>query len=176
LRALGPINDTVATVPMPALSHMHMDPEQPVPAAADGFMVDQLPAHALDTFIEVAGSGAEFPLGSVELRHLGGELRRPRPEHGALGSIDADYAMLAAGMVPAPELETPARAQIRSVKDALAPWAARHMYLNSAETQQDTASFWTEQVYHRLRRIKTTIDPDNIIRSNHAIRPALSHH
>ena len=31
LRALGPVNDTIATVPVPALSHLHMDPEQPVP-------------------------------------------------------------------------------------------------------------------------------------------------
>jgi Berberine and berberine like len=180
LRALGPIDDTLATVAMPALSHMHMDPEQPVPAAGDGLMVDQLPPDALDTFVEAAGANAQFPLTSIELRHLGGELRRPRPEHGALGSIDADYAMGAAGMVPAPELETAVRAQVQAVKDALAPWAAKQMYLNFAETQQDTASFWTEQTYHRLRRIKTTIDPDDIIRSNHPIPPAppraLSHH
>jgi len=39
LRALGPVNDTITTVPMPALSHLHMDPEQPVPAAADGMMI-----------------------------------------------------------------------------------------------------------------------------------------
>jgi hypothetical protein len=36
LRALGPVNDTTATVPMPALSHLHMDPEQPVPGLATG--------------------------------------------------------------------------------------------------------------------------------------------
>jgi FAD binding domain/Berberine and berberine like len=172
LRALGPINDTLATVPMPALSHMHMDPEQPVPVAGDGLMVDQLPADAVDAFVEAAGSGAEFPLVSIELRHLGGELRRPRAEHGALGSIDADYAMYAVGMVTAPELETPVRAQVQAVKDALAPWAARQTYLNFAETQHDTASFWTEQAYDRLRRVKTAIDPDNTIRSNHAIPPA----
>jgi hypothetical protein len=172
LRALGPINDTIATVPMRALSHMHMDPEQPVPLAGDGLMVDQLPADALDTFVEAAGSGAEFPLVSIDLRHLGGELRRPRPEHGPLAQIDADYAMFAAGMVPAPELETPVRAQVQAVKDALAPWAAKQMYLNFAETTRTAASFWTEQAYHRLRRIKTAIDPDDIIRSNHAIPPA----
>ena len=43
LRALGPVNDTIATVPVPALSHLHMDPEQPVPGAGDGFMLDRLP-------------------------------------------------------------------------------------------------------------------------------------
>jgi FAD binding domain len=33
LRALGPVNDTIATVPVPVLSHLHMDPEEPVPGA-----------------------------------------------------------------------------------------------------------------------------------------------
>ena len=27
LRALGPVNDTIASIPLPALSHVHMDPE-----------------------------------------------------------------------------------------------------------------------------------------------------
>jgi len=140
LRALGPVNDAIAAVPMPALSHTHMDPEQPVPSTGDGLMVDQLPAQTLDAFVEVAGAGAQFPLLSVELRHLGGELRRPRPEHRALASLEADYAMFAVGMVPAPELEAPVRAQVQTVKDALAPWAAMHMYLNFAETKRDPAT------------------------------------
>ena len=80
--------------------------------------------------------------------------------------------MFAAGMLPAPELETPVRAQVQTVKDTFAPWAGEHMYLNLAESRRDPASFWTEQAYHRLRRIKTTIDPDNLIRSNHPIPPA----
>jgi Berberine and berberine like len=79
--------------------------------------------------------------------------------------------MFAVGMLPAPELQAPVRSQVRAVKHALAPWAAKHMYLNFAETQQDTTTFWTEQAHHRLRRIKTAIDPDNVIRSNHAIPP-----
>jgi hypothetical protein len=171
LRALGPLNDTITTVQVPALSHMHMDPEQPVPAVGDGLMVDHLSADALDAFIEVAGPHAPFPLVSIELRQLGGQLRRNRPEHGALASIDANYAMSAVGMLPAPELEAPVRTQVQAVKTALAPWAARHMNLNFTETQQDAATFWTEQAHHRLRRIKTAIDPDDLIRSNHPIPP-----
>jgi hypothetical protein len=80
--------------------------------------------------------------------------------------------MGAVGMVPAPELEATVRTQVQAVKDALAPWAARHMHLNFAETRQPTESFWTEQAYHRLRRVKTAIDPDDVIRSNHPIPPA----
>ena len=171
LRALGPVNDTTAPVPMPVLTHLHMEPEQPVPAAADGLMVDQLPANALDAFVEVAGAHADVPLVSIELRHLGGELRRTRPEHGALASIDADYSMYAVGIVPTPELEASVRTQVRAAKAALAPWAARRMNLNFTETQQDAATFWGEQAYDRLRRIKTAVDPDDLIRSNHPIPP-----
>ena len=36
LRALGPVNDTIASISLPALSHVHMDPEQPVPGLGDG--------------------------------------------------------------------------------------------------------------------------------------------
>ncbi|HWX96204.1 MAG TPA: FAD-binding oxidoreductase [Solirubrobacteraceae bacterium] len=172
LRALGPIDDTIASVPMPALSHLHMDPEQPVPVLADGLMLNQLPAEALDAFVAVAGGGAESPLLSVELRHLGGELGRAQPQNGALSSIQAQYALLAVGLVPAPELESRARAQVAAVKEALAPWASRHMYLNFAETRRDPRSFWTEQAYRRLRRIKARVDPGNIIRANHPIPPA----
>ena len=172
LRALGPVNDTIATVPMPALSHLHMDPEHPVPAAGDGLTIAELPNHAIDAFVEAAGENAQFPLLTVELRHLGGALGRPHPTHGALSSIEAEYAMFAAGMVPAPEHEAPVHAQVQAVKAALAPWAAPHMYLNFAETQGDPASFWTEQAYHRLRRIKAAVDPDNVIRSNHSIPAA----
>jgi FAD/FMN-containing dehydrogenase len=172
LRALKPLNDTITTVQMPALTHMRMEPEQPAPAAGDGLMVDHLTADALDAFIEVAGAHAQFPLVSIELRHLGGELRRTRPEHGALASLDADYAMGAVGIAPAPELEAPVRTQVQAVKAALEPWVARHMYLGFAETPHDTATFWTEQAYDRLRRIKTAVDPDDLIRSNHPIPPA----
>lgn len=169
LRALGPVNDTIQTVPMPALSHLHMDPEHPVPASGDGLMLAELPAQAIDAFLDVAGETAQFPLLTVELRHLGGALGRPHPAHGALAAIHADYSMFAAGMVPVPELAGPVQTQIEAVKTAMGPWAASRMCLNFAETERDVATFWTQQAYHRLRRIKTAVDPDNIIRSNHPI-------
>ena len=172
LRALAPVNDTITTVPMPALSHLHMDPEQPAPGTGDGMMIDQLPGEAIDAFAAAAGPGAAFPLLSVEMRHLGGEFARPRPGNGALACLDAHYMLFAVSMTPVPELVAPVTAQIEAVKGALAPWAARQMYLNFAETQTPAAPFWTEQAYQRLRRIKANVDPDDIIRSNHPIPPA----
>ncbi len=134
LRALGPVNDTIATIPVPAMSHPHMDPEQPSPGAGDGLLLDRLPAEAIDAVTATAGAGAAFPLVSVEVRHLGGEFARPRPENGALASVEARYGLYAVGMTPAPGMIAPVMAQVGAIKDALAPWAARQMYLNFAET------------------------------------------
>ena len=46
------------------------------------------------------------------------------------------------------------------------------MYLNFAETQRPEAPFWTEQAYQRLRQIKATVDPGDMIRANHPVPPA----
>ena len=172
LRALGPVNDTITSVPMPALSHLHMDPEQPVPGAADGMMIASLPTEAVDAFVNAAGPGAAFPLLTAEIRHLGGEFARPHPSSGALACVNAGYVLHAASLTPVPDLVAPVTAQIETIKGALAPWAARQMYLNFAETQHPRAPFWTEQAYQRLRQIKASVDPGDIIRSNHPIPPA----
>jgi len=172
LRALGPVNDTIQAVPVPAVSHLHMDPEQQVPYAGDGMLLADLPSAAVDAFVRVSGADARYPLLTVEIRHLGGELARPRPGHGALASIDARYVLHAIGMTPDPEATAAVMAQAGAVKQALAPWAARQMYLNSAETATSAQPLWTEQAYHRLRRIKAKVDPGNLIRANHPIPPA----
>jgi len=169
LRALGPINDTIGTVPMPALGRPHMDPDHPVPAFGDGLLVAELPAQAMDAFVEAAGPNAEYPLLTVELRQLGGALSRPHPAHGALSSIEAKYSLFAAGTTPAAEDEARVRAQVQAVHAALAPWTASHMYSNFADTRRDPGSFWTEHAYNRLRRIKAAVDPHDLIRSNHPI-------
>ena len=172
LRALRPVNDTIATVTVPELLHVHMDPEQPAASLGDGLMLSRLPDQAIDALVNTAGTNATFPLASVEVRHLGGELGRDRRDNGALASLQAPYLLYAAGITPTPNLEAPARAQIGAVEDALAPWIAPHMYLNFSETSRPRATLWTEPAYHRLRQIKARVDPDDVIRSNHPVPPA----
>jgi hypothetical protein len=172
LRALRPVNDTIATITVPELLHVHMDPEQPAASLGDGLMLSRLPDQAIDALVNTAGTNATFPLASVEVRHLGGELGRDRRDNGALASLQAPYLLYAAGITPTPNLEAPARAQIGAVEDALAPWMAPHMYLNFSETSRPRATLWTEPAYHRLRQIKVRVDPDDVIRSNHPVPPA----
>jgi FAD/FMN-containing dehydrogenase len=170
LRALGPTLDTIQRIATPALSHMHMDPEHPVPCTGDGMLLQTLPPEAIDKIIQTAGAASSSPLVSLEVRQLAGELGRAHPQNGALAAVDAEYALYAVGIAPTPEAAARARAHVEVVMDALRPWAARQTYLNFAETRRDPRTLWTETAHHRLRRIKATVDPDNLIRSNQPVR------
>jgi UDP-N-acetylenolpyruvoylglucosamine reductase len=172
LRALGPVNDTIRTVAVPELLRLHMDPGQPAAWLGDGLLIAGLPDEAIDALVQTAGANAAFPLTSVEVRHLGGELGRHRSQGGALASLDAQYLMFAESITPTADLQAPSRAQIEAVQDALTPWAARHMYLDFAETSHPRATLWTSQAYHRLRQIKASVDPHDVIQSNHPVPPA----
>jgi hypothetical protein len=111
----------------------------------------------------------------VELRHVGGEMKRVRPANGALAAVDADYALFAAGPAPFPQAAAAVARSVAEVQSAMSPWAARQMYLNLAETHRRPSSFWTPEAYDRLRRIKTAVDPDDLIRSNHPVPPLHTH-
>jgi FAD/FMN-containing dehydrogenase len=171
LRALSPINDTVQITAMPSLSGVAMDPPQPVPVAGDGLMLRDFPAEALDALLSVAGPHAGPQLAIVELRHLEGQLARGRPDSGAVTSIPAKYALYAGGLAPTPDIQADSKSQIKAIQQALAPWATRYLHPNFAETKHAPESLWTEQAYERLRRTKATVDPDDVIRSNHPIQP-----
>ena len=73
------------------------------------------------------------------------------------------------GITPTAEAATAVRAQVELVKAAMAPWTARQMYLNLAETPRDPSTFWSEKSYERLRRIKAEVDPTNLIRANQPV-------
>ena len=172
LRALGPVNDTIKTAAVPELLHMHMDPDQPFAGLGDGLLITGLPDEAIDALVRTAGTNAAFPLTSVEVRHLGGELGRHRGEDSALGPLGAQYLMVAESATPTAELLAPTRAQIETVQDAVTRWAGEHMYLDFAETSHPRATLWTDHAYHRLRQIKASVDPHDVIQSNHPVPPA----
>ena len=166
LRALGPVMDTVATMPISGLSRLHMDPEEPVPGVGDGGMLTDVDGDLIDAVVEkTVGS----PLLSVELRHLGGAVARAKPEHGAVASFSAPYLMFAVGFTPSPEAAEAVDGAVHAIRAALAPWQAEHTYMNFAETRREAKSLFSEQAYHRLRRVKAAYDPENVIRSNHPI-------
>ena len=72
-------------------------------------------------------------------------------------------------MAPNPHVKTAVEASTRALLESLEAYRAPHTYLNFAETKRDARELFTEAAYHRLRRVKATYDPENVIRSNHEL-------
>ena len=169
LRQLGPVMDTVDWMPIEGLSHLHMDPEEPVPAVGDGGMLEDVDDHLIDLFVEaVVGK----PILSAELRHLGGAVARRSSQHGAVDAFESPYLMFAVGFAPTPEVGRIVHDSVAAVRQALAPWESDHTYMNFAEGRRKAATLFSSASYHRLRRIKALVDPTDLVRSNHPIPPA----
>jgi UDP-N-acetylenolpyruvoylglucosamine reductase len=168
-RELGPVIDTVKTIPITELSELHMDPPEPVPGMGDGFTLDELTE---ETIVAVVDLAVGSPFLSFEVRHMGGALAEAKPEHGALASIDAAYLGFAVGIPMSPEVGEAIGKQLDAMHERLAPWTSRHMYLNFRERSKDPAEFWQPDVYRRLQAVKARYDAGELIRSNHPVRPA----
>jgi hypothetical protein len=172
LRALEPEIDLFAAAPPIALSHLHMDPEHPVPGMGDHALLDALPAEAIDAVVAAAGHESGSPLLAVELRHVGGALSRVPAGAGARSRLDAAYILFAVGVPTTPELGAAIGARLAQVKAALAPWTAEKVYLNFAEGPTDTSTAFDADPFAALQAVKATYDPRDTIHANHPIAPA----
>jgi FAD binding domain len=172
LRELGPEIDTFMDMPPVALSYIHMDPPEPVPAMSDHQMLGSLPDAAVERVLELAGPGVDSALLMVELRHLGGALGRAPADAGALGAFRGEFAMFNAGIPADPEVARGLEAELGGLREAMSPFDAEVPYLNFAENPADVASAYTEASARRLAEVKAAYDPDGRFQANHEIDPA----
>ena len=154
------------------LRHLHMDPPQPVPGAGDGLNLIDVTPETIDAVVAVAGPGSGSPLLSLELRQLGGAISEPSPEHGAVGTIDAGFALFAVGMAANAEMKELVESRVAALKAALTPWTAERGYFNFADGPKDGESFYPPGTYRGLQWVKAAYDPAELFRASHPIRPA----
>jgi hypothetical protein len=169
LRALAPEIDTFAMIPPAGLSHIHMDPEQPVPALSGHMLLDELSDAAVDTLVAAAGPDSGSPLLAVELRHLGGALARRPDEHGATATIDASFSLFAVGVPMDAGVGAAIGTHLDRVTTAMRLWDTGGRCLNFTEEPIDASSAFSEPAYRRLRAVKAVYDPLDRIASNHAV-------
>ncbi|HEY0631894.1 MAG TPA: FAD-binding oxidoreductase [Thermoleophilaceae bacterium] len=169
LRELRPEIDTFATMEPVGLSHLHGDPETPVPGVSDTSLVDDLPQAAIDTFVAKAGPGSGSSLLAAELRQMGGAFARSGEGHGALSHIDAGYVAFGVGMTMNEQMTAAVERDSAELIDAMRPYGHGRSYSNFAERAVDASSFYAEETYRRLRAIRARVDPDGLMRANHVI-------
>ena len=169
LRELAPELDTFAVVRPAALGHLHMDPEDPVPFAMDGQLLDELPAAAIDTIVDVAGPNSGSPLLSLELRQLGGALSQAPTDAGAIASLDHAVLTLGVGMVMDHEIGIAVNRHLELAASALEAWDSGVRYANFIDVPTDTRLCYAPETFDRLQEVKDRYDPDDLFRANHAI-------
>jgi FAD/FMN-containing dehydrogenase len=160
LRELGPEMDTFAQVPPVALSHIHMDPEEPMAGISEHAMLDALPASAIDLVVDRFGKGSGSPLMMVEFRHLGGALGRA--SIGALSRLDGEYLMFAAGAVVNDALTAATEMAFSSLRETLAPWSSTRVFANFTERPTGPEALYGVTAATRLRAVRAAYDPDGV--------------
>ncbi len=170
LREIGePAMDSFDQIPATALTRIAMDPEPPVPGLGHHATLSELPDEAIDAFVAAAGPETDSPLLLAELRHLGGALRRPAENAGALDKLNAEFVMLGIGMLMDPALRDPIEDQLDKLHDAIKPWAAPGGYYNYAERSCDVEAILPEETCKRLSDVKRSWDPESRIVANHSV-------
>ena len=165
LRELGPELDTCAPAPPAALGHLHMDPEDPVPFAGRGQLLDELPAAAIDAVVEAAGPGSGSPLLSLELRLLGGALTQATPDAGAIAGLDHAFVTLAIGMVMNPDMGAAVNRHQDAVAKALERWDSGVKFANFVDVPTDPRMCYPSETFDRLQQVKARYDPDDLFRA-----------
>ena len=155
-----PILGGFGPMPSAAVAHLHGDPEEPVPAIADGVLLDHLDDSAIDAFLRVAAPGS--PLLAVELRHLGGALARMSPNPGARGHLEGDFLVLGVG-IAGPNGLAPAEAHLDRLFQALGPVATGTRFASVAQRWRSLRTCVPPAALERLARLRGELDPGGLL-------------
>ena len=167
LRALAPEMDTFETVPASALAHLHMDPEEPVPATGGHQLLADATPETIAELLRVAGPGSNSPLLSVEIRHLGAAVGAAPEDAGVVGALDGRYVVFAVGMVMGPGDAAAIDAHTAALTNALARWKSDRAVMNFTEHTADPRSFFAPHDYDRLVAVKRRYDPHDRLVATH---------
>jgi FAD/FMN-containing dehydrogenase len=170
------IMDTFGPMPYAAMDAISMDPVDPMGARQHSEMLGELSPEAIETLVEVAGADSGSPLILLELRQLGGALKRTANHLSTMGKGDSNFIMNGIGPAFTPEMAEGVVAYLSSVADATRSFQTGDTYVNfmeleAASTERVKAAYAPED-YVRLVALKTRYDPKNVFRFNRNIPPS----
>ena len=154
LRALAPEIDRVGVVPATALGEIAGDPVDPVPDRSHSRLLESLTPDTVDTLVALADPAVTV----LEVRHLGGALRRPS-DPGAAGALSAEALVFASGVPATPEQGRVLDATVAAL-DTLGPAADRDTLLSFARRGDNALPATSSE---RVRAITAAHDPDGVL-------------
>jgi hypothetical protein len=172
LRAIAPAQiDTFAAMPAAGLADVAGDPLDPMPSISSHALLEDLPPEAIDALLAVAGPETQTPLLQVEMRQLGAALSAAAPGSGAVGGLEADFALFALGLPVAPGSAEAIAASLAGIRRAVGPWATERRYFNFTDGAVDSATLFAAPAHRRLADLRAQLDPQGLFQPNHPISP-----
>ncbi|WP_054051352.1 FAD-binding oxidoreductase [Alloactinosynnema sp. L-07] len=167
LRAVAePVMDTWhLTTPQDILA-THMDPEDPVPAQGDHFLLTELTEDTIDEFVKVFGPGTESPLVMAGLRQLGGNLAQPSPTGGALDHLTAPYLYSGAGIPLDADTSATINDRLELARAALSPWDSGRTAPTFIESPTQPQGHLTPEAIARVDEVRARLDPKGLFKGD----------
>jgi FAD binding domain-containing protein/berberine-like enzyme len=170
------IMDTFGPMPFAAMDAISMDPVDPMGARQNSEMLGDLSPEAIETLVEVAGSDSGSPLILLELRQLGGALKRTADRLSTMGKGDSKFIMNGIGPAFTPEMAEGVMAYLSRVAEATRPFQTGDTYVNFMEldgaSPERVKAAYAPEDYERLVALKDRYDPNNLFRFNRNIPPS----
>jgi len=167
IRAAGTaVFDSVAPQTPGSLAEVTQEPVEPTAFAVEPITFDSLTPELISTLLKQVGQPSL--VFQAQIRHLRAGLDAG---HDGVAAVDpaAQYVLNGLAIVPAPELEQPAVAALRALKDALAPWASGALPLSFLAAESSLVDSFGEQDLTRLREIKQKADPTGVLVGNYPL-------
>jgi FAD/FMN-containing dehydrogenase len=165
----GAVWDTWAMQPAPALRHLGMDPEEPVPGVGDHVLLGELSPEAVDALVRVAGVDSGSPLIGVQVRQLGGALGREDEKAGAMPMLDAEHIAFGVGAVFDEAARPAVENHLDLIQNELAPYSPGGRALNFSDRPGDVSAGFRPEVWERLKAAKAHYDPAGMFVAAHQV-------
>ncbi|MFJ3672534.1 FAD-binding oxidoreductase [Streptomyces sp. NPDC090106] len=173
--AAVPLLDTLGERPVEEAGEIHRDPVGPAPVWERSIGLREFSAATAEAFTAFTAADSDCPLRLVEIRALGGALDREPSTPNSVPSRGLPFVTLAVGVAEASDA-TAVTSCLDRYAVSMAPWADRRNIMNFLSPQaasspvQMRALFGAER-YAGLVAVKRRLDPDNMFRVNHNVRP-----
>ncbi|MEV0332448.1 FAD-binding oxidoreductase [Nocardia sp. NPDC050717] len=157
----GALTDTRGAMTPDRIGAITAEPTDPTPSLSRGELLTDLGDAVVKTIIEAPVA----PLLNIQIRGLGGALATAEPGDGARGPLTEPYALYLLGL-GLPHLVDEVRAGFATILDGLGTHiTGAKPYTFLAPGESASAAFDTDTLT-RLREIKRTRDPRNVLRAN----------
>ncbi|MEX0801049.1 MAG: FAD-binding oxidoreductase [Dehalococcoidia bacterium] len=172
---LNPVLNMVEPMPYVAVQQMLVEGNPPgMQQYWKAEMYPELPDEAIRTLIEKA-TPPPSPLTTIIVQPLGGQVHRVPDDATAMGwRASANWAVHVLGAWEDASQNDEQIAWVRSVNEAMQPWAQKGTYLNylmDEGEQRVKDSFGSH--YQRMVELKNKYDPTNLFRLNQNIKPTV---